>query len=255
MTVFDAYSKYYDLLYRDKNYATESQFIMDVCEKFSDGRKLLDLGCGTAKHAQELVARGFDVFGVEMSERMFERARETQQLLPANAATHLRLQCADALNFRVNEKFNIVTALFHVISYQTSNDKLRAFFATAASHLDVGGTFIFDCWYGPAVLRMLPEPRIKVVEDGECEVIRFANPRLRINDNVVEVHYRILVKSRQSGYWSDLNERHDMRYLFLPEIHFLAREAGFEVIDAREFLSGKALDEHTWGACFVTRRV
>ena len=38
------------------------------------------------------------------------------------------------------------------MSYQTSNDDLNATFASARANLKQGGVFIFDCWYGPALL-------------------------------------------------------------------------------------------------------
>jgi len=46
--VFDAYSHYYDLLYRDKNYKAETDYICkNINELNPEAKSLLDLGCGT----------------------------------------------------------------------------------------------------------------------------------------------------------------------------------------------------------------
>ena len=75
--IFDAYSTYYDLLYRDKDYAAESKFISEILESHIGSKKgsILELGCGTGIHAEHLSNMGFDVTGVDLSAKMIEVAR------------------------------------------------------------------------------------------------------------------------------------------------------------------------------------
>ena len=63
----------------------------------------------------------------------------------------------------LNQKFDAVISLFHVMSYQTTNEELSAAFKTASKHLAKGGIFIFDFWYGPTVHNEKPSIRIKKV--------------------------------------------------------------------------------------------
>ena len=77
MTVFGEYSDYYNLLYSDKNYANETQFLFDLLKKYAPRcETILDLGCGTGAHAALMAQRGCSVVGVDRSESMLAAARQ-----------------------------------------------------------------------------------------------------------------------------------------------------------------------------------
>src|SRR2546428_12354641 len=61
------YSAYYDLLYRDKDYAAEARFVAELVRRHGGrppaGVELLDLACGTGRHLIELARLGMVVAG------------------------------------------------------------------------------------------------------------------------------------------------------------------------------------------------
>ena len=58
--VFNSYSRYYNLLYRDKDYLAEVEYILDLIRRFSvSGTQLLEFGSGTGKHGRLLAERGY----------------------------------------------------------------------------------------------------------------------------------------------------------------------------------------------------
>ena len=66
--VFQLYSKYYDLLYRDKDYAAEAAYVARTLRNaIPSARELLEFGSGTGRHGRLLALRGFSVVGVERS--------------------------------------------------------------------------------------------------------------------------------------------------------------------------------------------
>jgi SAM-dependent methyltransferase len=256
LTAFDAYSRYYDLLYADKDYDAEAKYILRLLSDHAPGaRSLLDLGCGTGRHAALFAHNGLRVHGVELSQEMHRRAQVLRDSLPEDVRRRFTLQCADALTIRINETFDAVTALFHVLSYQTRTADVARFFAIASEHLNVGGIFVFDCWYGPAVLALRPESRLKAMSDEVTEVLRFATPRMRPNENLTEVHYRILVRNRSLLTCEEIRECHEMRHFFVPELRMFLDAAGFALEKSAEFMSGRDLGLDTWGACFVARKM
>ncbi|MDP3028836.1 MAG: class I SAM-dependent methyltransferase [Deltaproteobacteria bacterium] len=82
-TVFSNYARYYDLLYRDKDYAAEAEYVAGLIRKFHpSAESILELGSGTGKHALLLARKGFEVHGVELSEEMINIARSNAEASP-----------------------------------------------------------------------------------------------------------------------------------------------------------------------------
>ena len=158
--VFDAYARYYDLLYREKDYAAEAEYVASHMRRHApEAANILELGCGTGAHAEHLARLGYTVHGVDQSDPMLARAAVRKSGLPAKTAAQLSFGRGDVRTVRTGAHYDVVISLFHVMSYQTSNADLRAAFTTAAAHLRPGGLFLFDFWYGPAVLAQQPEVR------------------------------------------------------------------------------------------------
>jgi SAM-dependent methyltransferase len=156
-------------------------------------------------------------------------------------------------NVRLSRTFDVVISLFHVMSYQTTNADLAAVFQTAKAHVKPGGLFVFDCWYGPAVLTLRPSVRIARLEDERIAVTRLAEPVLHPNQNLVDVNYQVMIKDKQSGNVDELRETHSMRYLFAPEVSAFAEAAGFAVEESLAFMKNESLGFDTWTAVFVAR--
>lgn len=244
--VFGDYSVYYDLLYEDKDYQTEAYYIHNLIQEYyPETQSILDLGCGTGIHAKFLQGEGYRVHGVDISETMLSQAFKVQ--IPDK----LTFSQGDITTINLGASFDAVISLFHVMSYQTSNNQILNAFKSASKHLNQGGLFIFDCWYGPAVLNLKPEVRLKTLENEEYRINRIANPDLHVNSNVVDVNYKILIQKRANKQMNELTEKHSMRYFFVPEIEFYLETSGFRLIKSFEFMTNKDLTKYTWNACFI----
>ncbi len=254
MSVFNQYARYYDLLYRDKDYASEALFVLTLIREHCFGaRHILELGCGTGVHAQHLAESGACVHGVDRSTLMLEDAWVRHRSLPSEVAGRLVFSLGDAREVRLGKTFDAVISLFHVMSYQILNEEIVDVFATAKAHLKSGGVFIFDCWYGPGVLTDRPVTRVKRVGDDSISVTRIAEPTTRASENVVDVNYTIFVRDKASGATEELKELHRMRYFFSPEIQMFADHSGFKIIAVREWMKQTEPSMNSWNACFVAR--
>jgi SAM-dependent methyltransferase len=252
LSVFGPYGRYYDLLYKDKDYAAEVGFVAGLLAKHAPhARRLLELGSGTGIHASHLAGEGFSVHGVDRSQTMLDAALVRRSRMEHTAAQSLSFSLGNVQNCRVGEMFDAVISLFHVVSYQITNDELLDMFATAAAHLKPGGVFVFDFWFAAAVLTERPVVRIKRLESDEIAVTRLAEPGINTRDSYVDVNYQVFIRDKSTGATEELRESHRMRYLSLGEIDFLARSAGLRVLESCEWLTGKEPSAETWGVCAV----
>lgn len=243
-----AYTAYYNLFYCDKNYALEAEYVASKIRNIlPEAKKILDIGCGTGMHDVEFVKHGFLIHGIDRSENMITIAKQ-------NESDQLHFSCCDALALQKTERFDAVVSLFHVISYITETEDLAKCFRNVNAVLTPGGVFIFDFWYGPAVLKQHPEKRVRVMRNEIFHVERIATPVMNEARHVVEVTFDISSLNHKTGQEYSFRELHPMRYFFESELTELLSNAGFAQISFEQFLTGSSIGENTWGVCCIARK-
>lgn len=247
-SIFNNSASIYDLLYEEKDTSGEVRWISSELEavRLKNGAKILEIGSGTGRHARAFADLGFSVTAVEPSEPMLKRAT------PHDQVSYL---LGDGGSIRINEEFDVVLALFHVVSYQSSLSKVSDFFETASRHLKTGGVFGFDVWYSPAVMSLRPERRILTKENAQLRVTREATPSEDVQNSRVDVCYTYTVEELNSGEVNSFEEIHAMRHFTQGEIQLLADSHGFTIVGAREFMSDREPSRDTWGVWFTLQKV
>jgi SAM-dependent methyltransferase len=241
------YAGAYDDLYQDKNYSAECDLLERVFRDFSliPIRRVLDLGCGTGRHAALLADRGYEMFGVDRSAAMLDNARAR--------GTAARFAEGDITSFDLGETFDAVVVLFAVLGYLTENADVLAALNTARRHLRPGGILFADVWYGPAVLAQRPSERVKVLEGRDTRVIRAASGELDVRRNTCSVEYR-LWRIQGERLCSETREQHTVRFFFEPELaDFLDRAAlDLQHVGAFPNIDDKP-GEQTWNIAVIAR--
>ena len=247
----DLYAQAYDLLYSDKDYAAEVLYIDELIKKLAPGTKsILDLGCGTGKHDKLIAEKGYSVHGVDMSENMIERA---QALAGSKLNKELTFSTGDIRTIKLKRKFDVVVSLFHVMSYQTTNEDLQMAFNTVKEHLNPGGIFIFDCWYGPGVLTDPPQVRVKRLENQEIKLVRIAEPEHHVTHNVIDVNYELQIESIKNPEHKTIFEKHKMRYLFDTEVEWLSLASSMKIVAGYHWLTFNEPTLSTWNCVYVCK--
>jgi SAM-dependent methyltransferase len=251
---FERSAEFYDELYEEKNYTAEADYVDGLIQKNLPGPKiLLDLGCGTGRHAIKFAEKGYNVVGVDRSPEMIAKAHARQEQAPPHIRKRLTFKQGDIRDIRLGRQLDVVVALFHVISYQISNADFIAAFTTARAHLRQNGIFIFDCWYGPGVLSDLPVARTKTLYNGLRRLTRFAQPVMRVNENVVEVNYSFELADAPSHTCSEFHEKHVMRYFFVPELFLALETVGLKPLLVTEWMSQREPGLATWSVAVVAK--
>lgn len=253
MDVFQDYADFYDELYEDKDYLQECEFIKGVLEKYGEipVNTLLDVGCGTGSHALHFAEMGYLVTGVDLSEDMLAIARKKAE----RNNKHIRFIRQDLRNLHLDQKFDAAVAMFAVMGYQTTNTDFEAALKAVHSHLEEFGLFIFDVWFGPAVLKQKPADRLKKIERNNYSLIRYAHPVIDINQQTVEVNYHMLYISNNLII-REIRESHLMRFFFSQELAILLEKNGYKLISIHPFMNpDDEVGEDCWNITITARKV
>ncbi len=237
---------YYNLFYEDKDYEQEAKYIHNKLQKYKlNSNSILELGCGTGKHAINLEKYGYKILGIEKSESMLEKTIKTK---------NIEFQQGDIRKIKLDKKFDSVIALFHVISYQVSNESLLAVFNTAFNNLKNEGIFLFDFWFAPAVIHQKPMVRTKTISSKNNTIWRIAEPEIFIEKNQINVKYTYHDFNNSTKRFKITQEIHKMRYFSIPEIELIANSTGFKIINIEEFLTGFKPSFNTWAISIILRK-
>lgn len=253
MSVFEKYSDFYNLLYSDKNYSAEVDYIIRKLEKYNcKSKNILEYGSGTGIHGSLLVEKGYNLTGIELSEKMYSIGKSN--IKEKRIEEKFKLVNDNIITYRDKEKYGAVISLFHVISYITTNENVLKVFENASYQLEKGGLFIFDIWYLPAVIHLKPQPKIKIFQDDNLKIFRFTDPKIRYNENIVDVNFKLVIINKSLNQTYVIEETHSMRYFSIAEIELIANLNSFEVVKVEEFLTEKEPSENTWSVCFILRK-
>jgi len=243
----------YDSFYADKHYEDEAVFVAD-CLKIAGvcpPARLLELACGTARHAVALERQGFEVIGVDASSGMLACARARCEA--AGSKVVLEHQDLRSLNLG-GPSADAATCLFDSIGYLQTNEAIGSALLAIARHLRAGGVLVLEYWHAPAMLRGYEPVRVRRWVSAEREIIRISETTLEPSRNVAIVAYEIL-EIRNGELVCRIRETQTNRYFLVQEMEILLRQAGFEILQHCDgFSSNGTIGLDTWHVVTVARR-
>ena len=170
--MFTKSARYYDALYGFKDYAAAASEIHKVIQRHNaDAKSLLDVGCGTGRHVEELAAN-YKVEGLDLNDQLLAIARDRCPDVPFHEAS--------MVDFQLEHSFDVVTCLFSSIAYVKTLENMQAAVRSMRRHLNPGGVLVIEPWFsvetywtGTITANFVDEDDLKIawmytseVEDG-----------------------------------------------------------------------------------------
>lgn len=139
-------AEFYDLLYSGtKDYAAESAVVAQLIrEAVPNARRVLDVACGTGKHAECLTALGLAVDGVDLEPAFVDISAKR---CPAGS-----FSVGDMTRLGLPRRYDAIVCLFSAIGYANTPQLLRQTLSGMAAHLEPGGIVVIDPWFEPGQL-------------------------------------------------------------------------------------------------------
>ncbi len=232
--IFKDYARIYDIIYKNKDYSGECEFLKKVFKKYSKKpvRDLLDVACGTGNHVAVLAKKGFNVFAQDMSKDMLALARQKAK------AKNLKINFMPARpmqSFKHKRKFDAVIAMFSSIDYVIDPKDVKNTLKNIRACLKDEGIFTFDFWNKDYVLKHYSPFRKKVFVDGNRRATRISKTTLDRKNSIANIKY-ICSYFENGNKLYDINEMHRMRFHDIEDMKKMLDEAGFRVLATFPFL-------------------
>jgi len=238
------YSKVYNIVYKEKKYSQEVNYILKILHNNKNKIKdILDLGSGTGNHLIFFQKKKINILGVEKSQKMINLAHPDVKNL---------ILKSDIKRLNLKKRFDVVTSLFHVVSYFNQNHELELFFKTAHKHLKKNGLFFFDFWFTPAVEFLKPTKKIKYFRGNNFILKKTSIPKI-IKKNIVKVNFVFSIKFNDKKK-KIFKEIHKVRHFSIEELTFFANKNGFDYINSYQMLTTTKPNKRSWGVCMVLKK-
>ena len=198
------------------------------------GDPVLELGCGTGRVSMALAEAGKRITGLDLSERMLERAVKKRAGLHVEARERVHLIQGDMAQFNLGETFRLVIIPFRAFQHLVDVKQQMSCLECARKHLSPGGRLILDVFQTDA--ERMHDP----VHHRETLVAEYKTTdgrQVRISERTVAFHRAeqrndvemIFSVVHPGGRKERLVFAWTLRYFFRYEVEHLLARCGFRV--------------------------
>jgi SAM-dependent methyltransferase len=227
--MFSETAELYDRFYAWKDYPAEAARLREliVAAGGPGGGALLDVACGTGKHAEALAAH-YAVEGMDLDPVLLECAR---RLLPDVPLHH-----GDMRGFGLGRSYDVVTCLFSSIGYTRTAEGLHAAAASMARHVAPGGALAVEPWFAPDEFRP-DQVHVLTVDEPDLKLVRMTHGRVEGTVSILDFEYLV---GKPDGI-TRAHERHELGLFTREQTTAALEAAGLRVTFDPQGLMGRGL--------------
>ncbi len=209
------------------------------------GKRMVDVACGTGTVAISLATAGWCVCGVDASRDMLAAARAKAK----EKGAVIKWSQQDMRAFDLPKRVDLVTCLYDSMNYMLTEEDIRASFERAFDTLRPGGLFLFDMNTIKALCEAWNGQTYFIDSDDLCMVLKS-----RYNQRRKRSCVEVTCFQRVGTLYRRITEEHVERGYPKERINALLTEAGFAVEAAYECFSFQPPSDQTFRIMWVARR-
>jgi SAM-dependent methyltransferase len=232
--LYDSFiADYYDESPIVKGRTQDVAFYREAAREHGD--PILELGCGTGRITMALAEAGQRVTGLDLSERMLERAVQKRAALRVEERERLHLIQGDMTKFDLGEKFRLIIIPFRPLQHLLEVEQQIACLECARKHLGPDGRLVLDVFqtdaermHDPVHQREIPVTEYKTTDGRKVRISeRVAAFHRALQRNDVEMIFSV---EHPGGRKERLVFAWPLRYFFRYEVEHLLARCGFRVL-------------------------
>lgn len=162
--VYDLLAEFYDEW--EKDYTADIPLWVEYAEKC--GSPVLELACGTGRVLLPLAQKGFEVTGVDISEKMLEKARLKIKKETEDVQKKITLVKGNMTDFDLKKKFNLALIIFNSFQFLLTHKEQDCCLSSVYKHLNPNGKLIISVFYPD-----LSRPEGVLQRDGDKPILDY----------------------------------------------------------------------------------
>lgn len=221
---YERFAYVYDYLMQDVPYDGWLKYVNKLAADYSiEGKRVLDIACGTGELSLRLASHGYDVTGVDLSGDMLMIAQEKA------SAQNAKIQLFQQDMSRLDSlgEYDIITIFCDSLNYLEEEKDVENTFKSVYSHLKQDGLFLFDV-HSIFKMTQIFMNQTFTVTDEEVSYIWDCFPGEEPNS--VEHELTFFVKDDDTLQYERVEELHKQRTYPILTLKDWLTNIGFDVL-------------------------
>lgn len=174
-------SPYYDLLYKDRDQEEADMFIHNLVKHLAppENALMLDLACGNGRYSIALNRMGYNVTGIDLSQKKIMAAKQYQNSSLSFAVNDMRMPLEP-------DKYDYVFNLFTSFGYFDNDEENKIVLTNVYNSLKRGGVFVLDYVNGEKAVKNLIPQKQCVIEGINFNIRRYIKDNLIIKEILIK---------------------------------------------------------------------
>ncbi|XJZ26293.1 class I SAM-dependent DNA methyltransferase [Bacillota bacterium Lsc_1132] len=222
---YERFAFVYDELMQEAPYEQWVKFIEQKLAQYGiNGKRMLDLACGTGELSVRFASRGFNVTGVDLSAEMLTVARQKTEEMGLT----IPLYQQDMAELEGLGPFDFIGIFCDSLNYLQTEEQVKKTFSRVFQCLKTGGAFFFDVHSIEKISNGFIGQTFALNEE---QLAYIWNSFPGEYPNSVEHELSFFVLDEQSGKYDRFDELHLQRTFPIEQYSQWLKEAGFQSIE------------------------
>ncbi|RFU65780.1 class I SAM-dependent DNA methyltransferase [Peribacillus glennii] len=246
---YERFAHVYDFLMKDAPYEKWVYLLLSRMDRYqAEGRRGLDLACGTGEFTIELAKHGFSVSGVDLSEEMLAVASDKA----AKQGLSIPFFQQNMAELEGLGEYDFVTIFCDSLNYIREQKDIPRTFSGVHRHLKANGLFLFDV-HSIYKMEYIFQNHTFAINDIEVSYIWDCFPGEEPYS--VEHDLSFFVLDGETGLYDRFDELHYQRTYSIGQYEKWLEDSGFEVLEVLSDLEEVPVHEKTERILFVARKI
>ena len=205
-------SKYYHILYQNRDEKEAENFIQNLSQFFKKEDKIIDIACGAGRHTLFLSELGYHTTGIDLSEESIKFAKEKSK-------GKIPFEVWDMRKCYKKQEFDVALNLFTSFGYFENNEDDLSAIKAMSDNLKEEGILIIDFLNYKKVIDNLVKKETKVIEG-----VQFNIPR-KVEDGFIIKNIEVIHDGEKMSF------QEKVKALTKDNFSELLTFAGLQIID------------------------